>query len=129
MEKRLEEELAHLRGRYPDLEFVSDGRWVRIPDYATCPGWNRDQTDVVFRVLAEHPGAQPYGFFVPAGLLFNGVRPKSYTEPAKEKPPFDGEWGFFSWQPESWKPAATVRAGSNLLNWAEGFSNRFREGA
>ncbi len=35
----------------------------------------------------------------------------------------------FSWQPVGWQPTAElVTAGSNLLNWVVGFSERFREG-
>ena len=129
MNDRISEELDILRQSYPGLEYVPSGQWVRIPDYSLPPGWNRQATDVAFQIPSPgYPGAHPYGLYVPAGILFGGTRPRNYTEPANNKPPFTGVWGVFSWQPENWSPAAHISAGSNLWTWVKGFSVRFREG-
>ncbi len=130
MVDRIEEELALLRTRFPDLEYVAVGRWVRIPGYHLPPDWNRTATDVAFQIQAGHPGVPPYGIYVPAGLLFRGARGNNYQEPASNHPPFPGAWDVFSWQPDDgqWRPTADITKGSNLLNWALGFAVRFREG-
>jgi hypothetical protein len=130
MSDRIVQELALLRKHYPDLEYREAGRWVRIPAYPLSPGWNRESSDVAIRIKVEYPGTPPYGFFVPAGLRYNGQVPGSYSEPAGEQPPFGGTWGMFSWQvAEQWFPTADVVTGSNLLNFARSFADRFREGA
>ncbi len=129
MKERIEQELVLLRGRWPTLEYRAEGDWIRIPEYPLPVGWNRPCTDVAFQPHVTHPGTPPYGIYVPAGLTFNGLRPDNYAEPAPAQPPFGGVWGIFSWTPaDEWRPTADPVAGSNLLNWAVGFADRFREG-
>jgi len=128
--ERIEQELALLRGRWPDVEYRAEGHWFRIPAYPLPAGWNRPNTDVAFQPQVSHPGTPPYGIYVPAGLTFNGVRPENYAEPAPTQPPFGGAWGILSWTPVDgeWRATADPTTGSNLLNWAVGFAVRFREG-
>lgn len=131
MEERLQAELRLVREKYPRTEYFPEGRWVRVPDYALPEGWNRDITPVAFQINEGHPAALPYGIYVPAGLLFQGKVPANYTEPGNNPPPFGDSWGLFSWTPEesTWKPAADVRSGANLLDWVKSFARRFAEGA
>jgi len=93
-------------------------------------GWNREVTEVAFPIPVGYPGTPPYGIYVPAGILFNSMRPKDYTEPAPSQPPFGGTWGIFSWTlgDGQWRPAADAASGPNLVNWVLGFGVRFREG-
>ena len=129
MQERIDAELALLHGRYADLEYVSGGRWLRIPSYPLPPGWNRPVTEVAFQIPTGYPGAPPYGIYVPGGLTFQGAKPNRYTDPAPTQPPFPGAWAVFSWTPDGeWRATADVRSGSNLINWATGFAARFREG-
>ena len=130
MDERIRKELELLRQSYPDLEYIEEGQWVRIPAYPLPKGWNRSQTDVSFQIKAEHPDTPPYGFYTPIGLEYNDIKPNNYTEPAPTKPPFSGAWGIFSWQPLDghWRPTADLQTGSNLRNWAMGFKDRFLEG-
>ena len=86
-------------------------------------------TDIAFFVRDGFPSIGPYGLHVPAGLRIGDAVPKNYKEPAGDRPPFDGEWGTFSWESADWRATADVRSGHNLLNWALGAANRFREGA
>lgn len=126
--ERIEQEVALLRQRFPRLE--QQGDWIKLSDYPLPPGWNRDKTDVAFEIPTAFPEAPPYAFFVPVGLRFDGKMPDRYKEPTSQKVPFEGNWACFSWQPEDgqWHPKEQITAGSNLMNWAEGFANRFREG-
>lgn len=129
MDERMVKELELLRRRYPEVEYKEEGRWVRIPSYPLPEGWNRSSTDVAFQIINGYPAAPPYGIYVPAGLLFNQVRPDNYTEPAQTKPPFLGIWGMFSWQVDGpWRATADLVTGSNLSNWVAGFADRFQEG-
>jgi len=123
--------LELLRRRFPSLEYRDDGQWVRIPVYALPSGWSPQAPDVVFQIPTAFPGTPPYGFYVPAGLRFNGRVPSSYTEPASTQPPFGASWGFFSWHVPNWRATATpdpIR-GYSLVSWAMGFATRFEEGA
>ena len=108
-----------------------EGEWILIKDYPIPEesSWNRVKTDICFQILAEYPGAPPYGFYVPSGILYNGQRPNNYTEPSNNKPPFSGDWGFFSWKMNSgWFATDDLVSGSNLLNFVRTFSERFNEG-
>jgi len=131
MSERIKEELELLHQNYSNIEYIEAGQWVRIRDYPIPAGlpWNRQVTDVCFQIPPGYPGAPPYGFYVPAGIMFDGSLPNSYTEPAQNKPPFEGMWGMFSWSVDSaWLPKADLRAGSNLLNFVRTFKDRFLEG-
>ena len=125
--ERIEQEVKLLRQRFPCLE--RQGDWIKLPDYPLPSGWNRDKTDVVFTIPEAYPGAPPYGFFVPVGLRCRENKPGSFTEPATQKVLFDGSWAMFSWAPDDsqWLPKEPITAGRNLLNWAEGITNRFKE--
>lgn len=130
MQERLHQELELLRRRFPHLEYVEAGHWIKVPKYRLVSGWNRPETDVVFQIPVGYPGTPPYGVYVQAGILFNSTKPNNYAEPSGTQPPFSGTWGIFSWTPADgqWRPTANLSAGSNLLNWLLGFGDRFREG-
>lgn len=128
IEDRLELELRLLRSHYPAIE--RQGEWFRIPEYEAGASWEPIVLPVVFRKPTPYPGP-PYGFWVPSGLRFKGELPAKYTEPAAEQPPFEGQWGFFSWRaadPAQWRPTIDVPKGANLLVWAQSFERRFKGG-
>lgn len=128
--ERIGAEIELLRRAYPNLE--QKEAWVRLSGVALPPGWAPNPIDVSFQISAAFPGAPPYGIFVPAGLRFNGVMPKNYSEPAGSQPPFGGAWGVLSWaiaDGADWRPSASVEHGVNLLQWVHGFQQRFAEGA
>jgi hypothetical protein len=127
---RIDEELALLRTRYPNLEYKSAGQWVRIPAYALPAGWAPASTDIAFTIPTGFPGTPPYGIYVPSGIRYKDATPQNYTEPAASAPPFPGGWGMFSWAPDdgAWRPTSSPRTGPNLLNYVQGFAVRFREG-
>ena len=131
MHERIDAEIGLIRRRFPEARFVPEGLWVFIPSYPIPdPRWVPRTTDVAFQILPGHPGTRPYGFYARAGLRWEGALPRNYTEPAQNRPPLDGAWGLFSWQPADgqWRPTADIQKGSNLLNWVESFAVRFREG-
>jgi hypothetical protein len=133
MTERIEKELALLRQHYANMEYREEGRWIRIPSYPLPAGWNRPATDVALQIPIAYPGGPPYGIYVPSGILFDGNQPRDYREPAAEKPPFDGDWGLFSWSTTDgqWRAtsSANLAAGYTLLSWVKGFAVRFAEGA
>lgn len=130
MQERIDQEMALLRSRFHEVEYKQEGQWVHISSYHLPEGWNYRTTDVAFQIPQGYPGAPPYGFYVLSGLLFQGVRPDNYNEPAPTQPPFPGTWGMFSWAPGDgqWRPTVDLSTGSNLLNWVMGFADRFRQG-
>jgi hypothetical protein len=129
MEARIEQELRLLCTRWPELNYDTAGRWIYLPEYPLPAGWNRTVTDIAFQIQVNHPGAAPYGFLTPSGLLYNGNGPTNYQDTAPTQPPFPGPWGLFSWSPEDWQPHADITAGSNLFTWTQSFTRRFLEGA
>ncbi len=131
MDDRIEQELDLLRRHYSEVHYLEEGYWVLIQDYQIPPGpaWNCQASDIIFQIPSGYPGTPPYGFYVPSGISCDGRAPESYKEPAENKPPWPGEWGFFSWQHDGWRPSADLLSGSNLVNLVRSFSRRFEEGA
>ena len=39
MHERIEAELAVIRQRFPDVEYVGEGCWFRVPSYPLPEGW------------------------------------------------------------------------------------------
>jgi hypothetical protein len=110
---------------------IRDGAWFLIPNYELrLPDWNYEYLPISFRAQVGYPGAQPYGFFVPADIQFKGSTPQNFQAQVSDRPPFDGDWGIFSWSPQDqWKPGTTPQSGSNFFNFALSFAERFRSGA
>jgi len=131
VKERIEQEIALLKKYYPELEYIKEGDWFRVPSYPLPEGWNKTTTDVAFQLpAAGYPGAPPYGIYTPSGLTFKDSKPDNYTDPAPTQVPFEGRWAIFSWEPQpgEWRPTADLLTGSNLLNWVQGFADRFLQG-
>ena len=132
MQERGKQELALLRSYFPGTEYVEGGQWVRVPDYPlpVDPPWNKQRMDVCFQIPPAYPGAPPYGFYVPADLRCGDSPPHNgYKTNLPAKPPFDGDWGFFSWSTDGpWRATADLRTGSNLTNFVQTFADRLRQG-
>jgi len=124
---RLIEEFHHLKHHF--LHAEKHQNWFVIRNYPMPKGWNIGKADIAFRVLSGYPATPPYGFFVPAGLRYDGAMPGNYQEGIADVPPFDGQWGMFSWSPQEWKASDDVVTGFNLLNFALSFTVRLKEGA
>lgn len=123
--ERHDAELAMLQDHFSGVEFREG--WFRIPEYLLPAGWNQRAIATAFKRNPGHPGAAPYGIYVPGGLRVNGKMPSNYAEPASEQPPFGGTWGVLSWQPSAWSGATEQVVGWSLVDWARGFSVRFSE--
>ena len=126
---RIEDEVKLLRTRFPDLVFLEEGNWVRLPKIALPTGWSMMPIDIAFQFpQAGYPQTAFYGFYVPSGLRINGGVPQNFTDPAPSQPPFpDLKWAFFSGNPDPWDPKREIGAGSNVVTWTNSIANRFRE--
>jgi hypothetical protein len=131
---RIEQELALLRERFPDIEHKEHAGedWFRLPRYSVPPGWRINEqpiseATIVFKIGGAYPSGEQYGFAMPAGINFNGSPPDSVGSPVAF--PFEGSWQHFSWAPDGWAPTGDVRGGSNLLVWVRSFARRLEEGA
>ena len=128
MSGRIEAELTLLRKHYGQVDYLATKamHWFRVDVLKVPAGWSPAEIPVVFAVTEGHPGAEPYGFFVPEGLNKNGQPPKQHGAP--HPPPFEGEWRFLSWTPVGWRATADIATGSNLWAWVRSFMHRLREG-
>ena len=128
VEERINAELALLRRHYDTVEYIetSDIHWFKVEGIRTAPDWSSDMTEVAFSVTQGYPGAAPYGFYVPAELMYAGHPPDENS--ASYQPPFTGTWRFLSWTLENWRPTADLTTGSNLWGWVRSFVKRFEEG-
>lgn len=127
VDDRLEEELNHLRNRWPDLTYEADGRWILLPKYETPDTIAQDEVAICFQVRSNHPRRAPYAFYVrkPVELEKEGEFDNVTNANGL---PFEGDWLKFSWKPANWQPGSTVGSGSNLTTWAHSFYNRLEEG-
>jgi len=126
--ERVRAELAMLRSAWPDLEYLENGGWVRLPTYALPEKlWALATVELCFQVPENYPGQAPYAFYVRPDLkLADGRSPKDYGSPAATG--FGGDWGKFSWLVDPWVPGPTPIEGSNLMNFVTSFGNRLSEG-
>lgn len=132
MIERLEKEMELLRTYDGEIEFREEGQWMLIRGFSapTEPVWTPAIFDVCFQIPAGYPGAPPYGFYVPRGIRCAGNPPHgNYNATPPSSPPFEGEWGFFSWSHDSsWRPTTDLQTGSNLSNFVHSFTDRLRQG-
>ena len=92
MNARIESELALLRLHYARVDYLAANamHWFRVQMLKTPEKWAPADIPVVFAVTEGHPGAQPYGFFVPQELNMDGKSPSEHDAP--HPPPFEGKW-------------------------------------
>ena len=126
---RVDEELELLRRNFPELEYLANGNWVRLPRCVLPDAlWDPEVVEVCFQIPEKIPGQAPYGFYVRPGLAAqSGQTISNYVYPAPTA--FGADWGKFSWQLEGWAPAADLIAGTNMLNFARSIADRFAQGA
>jgi hypothetical protein len=126
---RLGRELAGLRKAFEGLDYRDAGQWVLLPGYPLTPGWSDTTSPIAFQVPPGFPAAPPYGFYVPATLRFDGKVPQ-WQHPPANKPPFSGNWAFFSWAIDgNWSPPRSEAIGGcSLRSFVDSFAQRFAEG-
>jgi len=125
--ERVKEEIDLLKRQFPKLEHGEKLDWVLLPDMALPDGrFNRATTPVMFLVPASYPQCGPDNFFVDLGLrLKDGANPPAFNANGQSSTgpaPVAGQWGWFSWHPQAWRPAATVEGGDNLLGFVRGIN-------
>ena len=126
MKERILQEIALLKGKYPNLQHGENHDWIMISDYALPEGYNRKATRVLFLIPPTYPHTPPDNFYVDSGLKFGNGNPlTNYGEGSAI--PFGGAWGRFSWHPEEWQSAPDVKSGDNLLTFVRSISIRLRE--
>ncbi len=125
MHERVGEEIQLLRRRFPDLEHGEQLNWVLIRNYRLPSGrFTLACTPLLFAVPPTYPNAGPDNFFVDVNLRLRdgsmppgfNPNPNSSTGPA----PIPGSWGWFSWHPHAWRPAAQIEKGDNLATFLTG---------
>lgn len=128
MESRIAQEIELLRQIFPSLEVGTNG-WVRVADYSVPVegGWSVPTVSLAFQFPAGYPGQKPYGFFI-SPILVHASGAQVNNAGVVDDLPWGGPWLKFSWDLPEWTPAADVRAGSNMVNFAITIVHRLREG-
>ena len=127
MHKRVNLEVELLRKQFPALLCGDQLDWVLIPELVLPEGrFNKMTTTVLFRIPVGYPATGPDNFFVDGALrLKDGSNPPAFnigSQSSSGSAPTEGSWGWFSWHPQAWRPAATVEAGDNLLGFIRGIN-------
>lgn len=122
MHQRVREEIELLKRRFPDLQHGDQLDWVLILELVLLAGrFNKERTKLLFRIPVGYPQTGPDNFFVDVDLrLKDGSNPPAFNankESSSGPAPVPGDWGWFSWHPQSWRPAATIEGGDNLLGF------------
>jgi len=126
---RLERELAGLRKTFDGLVYVNPGQWVLLPAYSFPERWSERVAPATFQVPVAYPGTPPYGFYILGSSRYDAKAP-TWQYPAANKPPFEGDWAFFSWSIDGAWVAPTMDAitGCNLRSFVDSFFHRLSEG-
>lgn len=122
MNERARQEIELLKGQYPSLRHGDQLDWVLIPELVLLLGrFNKAGTQVLFRIPVGYPQTGPDNCFVDGDLrLKDGTNPPAFNpgpESSSGRAPIEGTWGWFSWHPQNWRPAATIEGGDNLLGF------------
>lgn len=122
MHQRVCDEIDLLRQQFPDLQHGDQLDWVLLPELVLpLKRFNRHKTKLLFRIPVGYPQTGPDNFFVEVDLrLADGGNPPGFNtnrESTSGAAPLPGEWGWFSWHPQSWRPAASVEGGDNLIGF------------
>lgn len=125
MHERVGREIELIREKYPELENGDQQDWVLIPVYPLPQSrFNKDRTKLLFSIPPGYPNTGIDNFFVDGELrLTNGGMPPGFntgSNSSSGSAPLDGNWGWFSWHPKAWRPAATIEGGDNLLTFLLG---------
>ena len=120
MNERISEEIMLARGQYPKLE--NGENWILIPEYKLPVGrFNMNITAVLFNIPLAYPNVGPDDFFIDANLrLLDGTVPLAFNpnpNSSSGPAPLPGNWGWFSWHPQWWRPSANPLEGDNLLTF------------
>jgi len=120
MTQRFQDELALVRQRYPGAQ--NGENWVLIPSYTLPVGrFNLATTPLMFIVPVGYPSTGPDNFFVDVNLrLLDGSMPPAFNANSNSSTgpaPIGGNWGWFSWHPQGWRPSAQLQSGDNLLTF------------
>lgn len=122
MHERVLAEIELVREKCPSILHGEDLNWVLVPDYPLPEGrYNRERTRVLLTIPPGYPNTGPDDFFVDGDLkLKDGGQPPSLNagpDSSSGRAPVDGDWAWFSWHPNPWRPAATIKDGDNLLTF------------
>ena len=119
MHDRIRAEIEALQKQFPELDYGEQFDWVLIPELTLPPGrFNKVCTKLLFRIPSGYPQTGPNDFFVDSDLrLKDGSNPPAFnlgSQSSAGPAPVAGDWGWFSWHPQSWRPAAKIEDGDNL---------------
>lgn len=122
MHLRLRQEVELLKQQFPNLRHGEQFQWVLIPELTLPSGrFNRSTATILFSIPTGYPQTGPDNFFANVDLrLVDGGMPPAFnpgSQSSNGNAAIDGDWGWFSWHPQAWRPAATIEGGDNLLGF------------
>ena len=131
MHERVKQEIELVQEKFPNVEHGDDLNWVHLPTFPLPPGrFNKVITRLVFLIPPGYPQTGPDNFFVDGDLrLQDGSAAPGYNQGAKSgsgQCPLPGDWGWFSWHANPWRPAAAIEHGDNLLAFVRSVSECLR---
>ena len=123
--ERVAAEIELVRRKFPALQFGERLNWILIPEYPLPKDrFNKGRTKLLFNIPPGYPNTGPDDFFVDGDLRLVGGGTAPGFNPGSNSSsgpaPVPGEWAWFSWHPVSWRPAASIEGGDNLLTFLRG---------
>ena len=125
MHDRVRAEVDAMLSKFPACQHGERWDWVLVPEYGVPDGrFNKQRTKLLFIIPPGYPTTGPDDFFVDGDLrLKDGRTAEGFNQGPNSSSgaaPIAGEWGWFSWHPVSWRPAATIDGGDNLMTFLRG---------
>jgi len=127
MYDRVRDELDRLSKRFPRITSGEQLNYFVIPCFPLPEGrYEQRETPILVMIPPGYPNTGPDNFFVRQDLrLVGGGSPPAFNPNSNSSSgpaPIPGEWGWFSWHPQVWRPAAQVERGDNLETYLRGVS-------
>lgn len=131
MDERVKQHITMLKTQFSELE--SGENWVYVPHYPLPENqYNKDSTKLLIIIPLGYPEIPPDDFFVDVDLKNKDGTPiQNFQEGSKSSngstvPILEGEWGWFSWHPDSWRINTDIEKGDNLITFLRSVNIRLR---
>src|SRR5690242_3711495 len=110
MHERVLQEIEMVRAKHPTIQHGEQLEWVMIPEYPLPAGrYNQERTRLLFVIPPGYPNTGPDNFFVDVALMLkDGGTPPAFnsgSDSSSGPAPVGSDWAWFSWHPQSWRPA------------------------
>jgi len=119
--ERIKAEVYLLKKRFTRVEFdIDECLWVCIYDFDLPRGCNKTKSCLLIELDGSYPFTPPKNCYVDRNIRTSSGEPIDHYFPGRNGNKFFAKgWAWLSLHLDSWKPAANIVRGDNLLRFCD----------